>query len=212
MGSTEEGFDIVDNGEPTPRYMVGIESIGAEHSEEHMHIAGNESHWEFFVKNEANSATGKATQPESDTAMLVGRITATVEKPSVLYPLSPIVMTRTAMKWREDSKSGSAASYTLQEGESLKVVMPLLCRVVGKESRVLITVPILGYKELEFGIAKMCTQVGKVQKSSQFVLTVRTVFWGAVFVAAGVGVLWYVKSKRAAKGASFSPVPLYEQR
>lgn len=211
VGTDEDGFDIVDSGEPTPKYMVGIDNIGTDHSEEHMHLPGNQTEWIFFIKNGDTIQDGdEPHRPESDTALIIGRISATIENPTVVYPVTPIVMTRTTMKWKQVSKSGSHSSYPLHTGESIKVIMPMLCRMVGKESRVLITVPVLGYTELEFGVAKECTHVGVAHKSSQFVVTVGTVFWfGALIVLAGLVYLYYRRKHQ--KGGSFTAVPLHEQ-
>lgn len=183
--------------------MVGIENIGAKHSAEHLHLPGNQTEWTFFVKNGDDTSNAD----ESDAALIIGRITATVEKQSVLYPLIPVVMARAAMSWSRKTTS----SISLAAGDSLKVSMPLVCRSLG-ESRVLITIPILGYKELEFGVAKECTHVGSAHHSSEFFLTVQNIFWfGLVTVIIGGCALLYLRRKRAKQGAAFKPLPTFEQ-
>lgn len=200
VGTEENAYDIVDNGEPTPQYMVGIDNIGTDHSEQHKHLPGNQSDWVFFVKNGDDQS-----HPESDTALHVGRVTATVEKPAILFPFSPTVMEKSTMSWKQIVVS----SYVLQAGSSLKVSMPLICRGIG-ESRVLITVPVLGYRELEFGIAKECARIGASRRSEQFVFTVNNVFWlSVVFVMCGLAYI-YVRSRRI-KGTRYSPVSLTER-
>lgn len=200
VGSQEGGFDIVDDGQPTPRYMVAIENIGTEHSEEHLHLPGNQSAWTFYIKNADDVSTAS-----QHTAMHIGRLSATVEQPDVLFSQSPIVFAWEAGNWQVKQVS----SFPLEAGDTLKVVMPLVCRSLG-ESRVLITIPVLGYKQLEFGVAKECTHVGKALHSGEFVFTVGRLFWGAVLIAVCVLALAYVRRRRA-KTAGFEPVSTTER-
>lgn len=201
VGSQEGGFDIVDDGQPTPRYMVAIENIGTEHSEEHLHLPGNQSSWTFYLKNADDVSTAS-----QHTAMHIGRLSATVEQPDVVFPQSPIVYAWIAGGWQVNQVS----SFAMEAGDTLKVVMPLVCRRLG-ESRVLITVPVLGYKQLEFGVAKECTHVGKALHSGEFVFTVGRLFWGAVLVAICLLALAYVRRRRAGKTAGFEPVSVTER-
>lgn len=201
VGSQEGGFDIVDDGQPTPRYMVAIENIGTEHSEEHLHLPGNQSVWTFYLKNADDTNTAS-----QHTAMHIGRLSATVEQPDVLFPQSPVVYAWAAGGWQVNQVS----PFSLEAGDTLKVVMPLICRSLG-ESRVLITVPVLGYKQLEFGVAKECTHVGQVLHSGEFVFTVGRLFWGAVLIAICLLALAYVRRRRTGKTAGFEPVPVNER-
>lgn len=204
VGTEEGGFDVVDNGKATPRYMVGIHNIGTEHSEEHMHVPDNRTEWEFFIKNgdEAASTSG-------DMALHISRISATVERPKVIFPQKPVIYERISSRWVVMERS----SYSLLGGSSLKAVMPLVCRSVG-ESRIVITIPVLGHRELEFGIAKECDQVGSAHQSKQFMLTVNTILWGVGFLAVVVFVIGflYIRRRRiGAKGTGFEPVSLTER-
>lgn len=201
VGSEEGGFDIVDNGQATPRYMVAIENIGADHSEEHLHLPGNQSEWVFYVKNDEDVSTSS-----EHTAMHIGRLSSTVEQPDVVFPQPPIVLAWDAGSWTVTQRS----SYILRAGESLKVIMPLICRNIG-ESRVLITVPVLNYKQLEFGVAKECTHIGRAMKAEEFVFTVGKLLWTVVFFVIFVLALFYVRRRAAEKASGFERVSVTER-
>lgn len=200
VGTSEDGYDVVDNGRPTPRYMVGIENIGTAHSEEHLHLPGNQSDWVFYIMN--NDTMPGAGSP--DTAMHIGHIVATVEQPSVLMPVPPEVYEEAALGWRAMER----APYALGAGAKLKVRVHMVCREKG-ESRVLMTVPVLGYKQLEFGLAKECEHGGLSYSSSEFVLTVGDLFWIVVGVLVFSCACFYVRRRRA-KSAGFQRVSTME--
>lgn len=191
----------MDNGKPTPRYIVGIDHIGTAHSDEHLHLPDNRTEWIFYVSNGDETAG-----PVSDTALHVSRITATIEKPEVVYAQKPIMYERSFTSWTPVSRS----PYALAGGISLKVRMPLVCRSVG-ESRVLITVPVLGHQALEFGIAKECKTVGVAHQSNEFMFTVHSLFWGGILLLIGIIAFVIIRRRYGAKSAGFEPVSLTER-
>lgn len=201
VGSKLDGFDIVDDGKPTPRYMVAVENIGTEHSEEHRHLPDNETEWVFYIKND-NDLSGSPM----DAALHVSRVLATIENPKVLFSQSPKAMELVQHEWRVTTRS----TYALAAGHSLKVVMPMVCKNVG-ESRVLITLPVLGHQELEFGVAKECTHVGVSHKAREFILTVNTVFGLGVVAVICVLAFVYVRRRSSKLVTGFEPVPLTER-
>lgn len=200
VGTAEGSSDIVDMGKPTPKYMVGIENIGTEHSEEHLHLPGNQSDWMFYMKyGDSDAERGVA----KDYALHIGRIGVTVEHPEVIAASTPRLSAPGTIGWREMTN----AENSLQPGDKLRVSFHFACRKVG-ESRLLITVPILDYDTLEFGIAKECDHAGTAHRSKQFVLTVGNVFWGFVVIAVVAGA-YFVRRRR--KNAGFAPVPVTEK-
>lgn len=203
VGTKEGSFDVVDNGKATPRYMVGIDNIGTDHSEEHMHLPDNRTEWEFYLKNGDEMAS-----TSGDMALHISRITATVEQPEVIYAQKPVIYERISSRWVVMERS----SYALQGGSSLKAVMPLVCRSVG-ESRILITIPVLGHRELEFGVAKECGHIGSAHRSNQFMFTVNNILWGGgvavvVFI---IGFVYIRRRRSGAKSAVYEPVSLTER-
>lgn len=181
--------------------MVAIDNIGADHSEEHLHLPDNQTEWVFYVKN-GDMNVGSS----SDSALHVSRISATVEQPGVVFPQKPIMFEWVPGKWIKAEKS----SYALGGGRTMKVVLPLVCREIG-ESRILITVPVLGHQELEFGIAKECEHVGVSRRSNQFILTVSNLFWGGVFIFICLIGGLFIKSRYGSKAVGFEPVSLVER-
>lgn len=191
MGSS----DVVKNGEPTSSFLVGIQHIGTEHSDEHLHLPGNQSDWTVFIANTEDGG------PKSlEAALHIGRITLTVEHPENVAALDPRINAKRAYGWSEIPNSG----YTLHPGSNLKLVLHLVCKRIG-ESRILITIPILQYDTVEFGIAKRCTHVGKARRSRQLVFTAGNlmVIVAAVCVAAAVVL---IRRRNTLKGFESLPV------
>lgn len=186
---------------PTPKYMVGIENIGTEHSEEHLHLPGNQSDWAIYMTYGKPDSDGVVSK---DSALHIGRIGVTVEHPVTIAVSNPRVSAPGTLGWRDVTNSENA----LRPGDKLRVSFHFVCRKLG-ESRLLITVPILDYDTLEFGIAKECDHVGTAHKSKQYVLTVGNVFWGFIVVAIAGGI-FYVRGRRK-ENAGFARVPVTEK-
>lgn len=175
--------------------MVGIENIGMEHSEEHLHLPGNQSEWTIYLTYGASDADVGTSK---DVALHIGRIGVTVEHPEVIFGASPRLSTRRTLGWRDVAN----AENSLNTGDTVRISFHFVCRRIG-ESRLLITVPILDYDTLEFGIAKECDHFGSSHKARQFVFTVGNVFW-SVLVIVVLAVGYYIRRRR--KNAGFQPV------
>ncbi|KAI0565045.1 hypothetical protein FGB62_22g333 [Gracilaria domingensis] len=186
--------DVVKNGEPTHSFMVGIQHIGTEHSDEHLHLSGNQSDWKVFLRN----SNLDSQSPEA--ALRIGRITLTVEHPETVVALEPRIRAKSTLGWSVESNSG----YALAPESSLEVSFHFACKKIG-ESRILITLPILQYETVEFGIAKRCTHVGRVRKSSQLVFTAGKAF--ASLVAICVAGVVIIVRRRSSAQKGFEALP-----
>lgn len=202
VGTSENADDVVKEGKPTSSFQVAIEHIGTSHSEEHLHLPGNQSDWTVYM---ANSADRSSIPAATEAALHVGRITLTVEHPNVLAAFAPVISSRGFGGWREQTYP----EYIIESGGSLKVSFHFLCRALG-ESRILITVPVLQYDPLEFGIAKECTHIPTAHKSRQMVWTVGNVFAAGVALVIILCSIWYWR-RRQAKAKGFEPLPVTER-
>lgn len=169
--------------------MVGIENIGTAHTEEHLHLSGNQSDWTFYLKNEKSDSSGATS---SDLALHIGRPTLTVEHGENVAALPTQISTKSTFGWSTETSS----SFVLHPGESLKVSLHFICKNIG-ESRILITVPVLQYNTLEFGVAKECTHVNEARKSKQMVLTSEKAL--IVIFLVVILIAWYVWRRRRSK-------------
>jgi len=180
----------VHNGKPTPKYVVALEDIGTEHSDAHLHLPGNQSNWEIFMTYAGDEPDGTS---DEHAALHIGRVTLTVERPDVVAAQAPIVSERGMLSWSPVVNSGQIIR---QEGK-LQMSFHFLCRKIG-ESRVLITIPVLQYDTLEFGLAKECTHVGTSRKSHELMLTTNNILWGFTIILAGAVVAACIR--RRSKG------------
>lgn len=192
----------MDEGKPTPKYMLGIEHIGTEHSDAHLHLPGNQSDWVIFLSNGDKNQEGAVAR---DSAIQMGRIGVTVEKPEIVYAVSPKLSSHGPVGWREISN----VDNNVYAGEVYRISFHFVCRQIG-ESRLLVTIPLRDYDTLEFGVAKQCDHVGTAYKSKEWVLTVGNVFWGAILILIG-GAAVYCLRRRGKDTAGFARVPVTEQ-
>lgn len=191
----------MDEGKPTPKYMVGIQHIGTEHSDAHLHLPGNQSDWVIYLSNGETDQEGVVAR---DSAIQIGRIGVTIEKPEVVAAI-PKLSTRGSLGWR-DLPNADKEVYT---GEVYRITFHFACRRVG-ESRLLVTIPLRDYDTLEFGVAKECDHGGTAHKSKEWVLTVGNAFWGAILILIG-GVTVYCLKRRGKDTGRFARVPVTEQ-
>lgn len=203
VGTSEGGRDVVENGQPAKPYQVAIEHIGTPHNEEHFHLPGNQSDWSIYI----TVSDGDETRPASREAGLhIGRITTTVEKTSVMAALTPKVSSRgTFGGWSQDYGS----EHVVSPGDMLQVSFHFMCREIG-EGRILISVPVLQYGALEFGIAKECDHVATAHKSREFVWTVGKVFWAFVLLVVASSAFFIWRRRRITATDGFKPVSVTE--
>lgn len=201
IGNEEGGSDIVDNGKPTPRYMVSIDHIGTEHSEEHLHLPGNQSDWTIYLSNADGDEDGAVAK---DSAVYLGRIGVTVENHDVIAAVTPRLSMHGSLGWRDQANSGNE----LYPGDDIRLSFHFACKRRG-ESRLLITIPLRSYDTLEFGIAKECDHEASAHKSKQWVLTVDSVFWGTSLIFLGAMAVYCLR-RRGKDSSGFSRVPVTE--
>eukprot|EP00177_Eucheuma_denticulatum_P008787 GFKZ01015962.1.p1 GENE.GFKZ01015962.1~~GFKZ01015962.1.p1 ORF type:complete len:592 (+),score=79.64 GFKZ01015962.1:329-2104(+) len=202
IGNEEGGSDIVDQGKPTSKYMVSIDHIGTEHSEEHLHLPGNQSDWTIFLSNADGDGDGAVAK---DSAVYLGRIGVTVEKHDVIAAVTPSLSVRGSLGWRDAGNLGSE----LYPGDNVRLSFHFACKRKG-ESRLLITIPLRDYDNLEFGIAKECDHEASAHKSRQWVLTVDNVFWGTSLIFLGALAVYCLR-RRGKDSPGFTRVPVEEQ-
>lgn len=202
IGSSEGAFDIVDLGKPTPKYMVAIDNIGKPHSEEHLHLPSNQSDWVIYLAY-ADGSGGEVTK---DASLHSGRVHVTVEHPDVLVAMSPIISRKESLGWSDVQSPDNM----IRAGDKVRISFRFVCRKAG-ESRVLISLPLVHYDPLEFGIAKECDHAEAIpHKSKQWVLTVGNVFWGLVLLVIGsFALLLFRNRNKPQKG--FAPVSTTER-
>lgn len=200
VGTTKGGSEVVDGGKPTPRFMVGVDNIGTEHDEAHLHLPGNQSTWTVYLQYRANSDD----ETEEHAALHIGRISLTVEHDDVIVAQAPAVSKPGMLSWKSIANSGQI----LRQREMLQLSLHFICRQIG-ESRILITIPVLEYDTLEFGIAKECTHIGTARKSHQLVLTTSNIFWMFVFISISAVVVACIRIRHNKK-AGFVQVATQE--
>lgn len=193
----------MDEGKPTPKYILGIEHIGTEHSDAHLHLPANQSDWVVYLSNGEKDQQGAVA---GDSAIQMGRVGVTVEKPDVLNAVSPKLSSHGSLGWREIPNVGN----NVYAGDTYRISFHFVCRQMG-ESRLLVTVPLRDYDTLEFGLAKQCDHGGTAYKSKEWVLTVGNVFWGAVLILIS-GIAVYCLRRRRKDTAGFARVPVTEQQ
>lgn len=192
--------NVVKSGEPASEYLVGIQHIGTAHSDEHLHLPGNQSDWQIFLTNKHEG--DKQPPQASESALRIGRIAVTVENTKNVAVLDPNIFSKDALRRGSVPNSG----YVVHSGQSLKMSFHFLCKREG-ESRIIITVPILQYENVEFGIAKECSHAAIARKSQQLVLTAGH---GIALVMLLVAVIIGVIFGRRRNQKEFAPIPLTE--
>lgn len=199
VGTTDGGFDVVDRGHATPRFTLGVGNIGTEHSEQHFHLPGNTSSWTVYL---SYNSTSPAIHQSTDAVLHSGRLALTIESPDTVVA-NVALSKKGTLRWAPVDNVGVA----LGQGDVLRMDFNFYCRRVG-ESRILVTVPLLQYDSLEFGLAKECTHAASAKRSGGLFLTAGTSFTGVLAIAllACCFVVYRARQRQASKH-SFEPLP-----
>ncbi|KAI0565531.1 hypothetical protein FGB62_17g329 [Gracilaria domingensis] len=194
IGTSGPGsFEVVHEGEVSPQYNVSDNTyIGSAHGavEE---IPGNKDYKMFFITN------------SDDTSEIqVQTVSLTMSDPTIV---TPIVQTSMV----SSSKYISASGGVIGRKETKQLYLHFICKREGK-SLILVTLPILRYRNIEFGFMKECFEP-KVHRHSGFLQTAGSIM-GFMLLLAVVGggagwVYWRRRSRRM--GKKYTAVPTNEQ-
>lgn len=188
IGTTGSGsFEVMQDGELNEKYNV-TENTSVEQAYGKVEeIAGATSSVRYFITN------------SDDTSDIhIQTIATTMSNPDVVSAIVEVPFTGTG-----SYLAPSGGTIARKETKSLK--LRFVCKKVG-ESLVLVTLPALKYKNVEFGFLKHCLAPA-VRHHSGFLQTAGSIM-GTILVLAimGGGALW-VQMRRRAQGAKYAAVP-----
>lgn len=181
-----DSYEVMQDGELSSRYNV-TESTQLDD------VTGSIEE----IPGDADSKRFYLTNSDLTSDVQIQTISTTMSNPDVL----------TTLVKTPSFTSGSfipARGDTLQREETKSLYLHFICKQAGK-SLVLITLPVLRYKNIEFGFIKECFEP-KIYHHSGFLQTAGSIMGSliALFVLAGIGSL--ICMRRRAGGAKYSPV------
>lgn len=189
IGTTGEGsFDVMQDGQLKSEYDVA-DSITTGTIGSHLKVLPPKVHSQKFY----------LTNSDSTSDIHLQKISITLEPSSVMKVLVG-----------NDAKGGLGGTGGVLERDSAKALtLYFVCEQVGR-SAVLVTLPTIRYKNVEFGFVKECNGAPKIYSHSGFMQTAGSLIDAILVLAVVGGVALCIYSIRKRKGANYSPLATSE--
>lgn len=187
IGTSGSGsFEVMQDGELSAKYNV-TENTSVEQAYGKVEeIEGSMSSVKYYITN------------SDDTSEIhIQTIATTMSNPDVVSTIVEVPFTGSG-----SYLGPSGGTIPRQETKSLK--LHFACKKVG-ESLVLVTLPTLKYKNVEFGFLKHCLAPA-VRHHSGFLQTAGSIMGTILVLAVVGGIALWVQMRRRAQGAKYAPV------
>lgn len=188
IGTTGSGsFEVMQDGELNEKYNVTENTSVEQAYEKVAEIDGATGSVRYYITN------------SDDTSDIhIQTIATTMSNPDVVSAIVEVPFTGTG-----SFLAPSGGTIARKETKSLK--LRFVCKKVG-ESLVLVTLPALKYKNVEFGFLKHCL-APVVRHHSGFLNTAGSIMGTMLVLAIVGGIALWVHMRRRAQGAKYAAVP-----
>lgn len=186
--SGPSSYDVMQGGELRPEFNVGA---GA-------HIDDVDEHT-YVVPGDSNQKRFYFMNSDDTSDIQIQTISTTMSDPDVV---AAYVATGTFGNFI------SADGATIERQKTKSLLLHFMCKTDGK-SLVLVTLPTLRYKTIEFGFIKECF-APKLYRGSGFLTTAGSLLWVFLTVACCAGVGLWIYLRRRGNSIKYAPVPSQE--
>lgn len=192
IGTSGSGsYEVMQDGELNAKYNVTEQSSVEESYGKIEEIEGSKSSVRFYISN-----------GDDISDIHIQTIATTMSNPDVVSAMVDVPFTGSSVYL-------SAAGGTVPRGQTRSLKLRFTCKKLG-ESLVLVTLPTLKYKNVEFGFLKHCL-APSVRHHSGFLQTAGSIMGTIFFLVTFGGVAIWVYMRRRFQDVKYAPVSTTER-